>query len=85
MKVVDMFAAQLPAFAIEYEAIGELVKDNQNGKIFRDRKDLSQLIFGILLEGVKSPTLKMYHENLAKGFSQERWETYWEAFFNQIV
>ena len=31
MKVVDMFAAELPAFAIQYEAIGELVQDGVNG------------------------------------------------------
>ena len=36
-----MFAASLPAFAIEYEAIGELVQDDVNGKVFRNRKDLS--------------------------------------------
>lgn len=52
MKVVDMFAAQLPAFAIEYEAIGELVLDGKNGRVFHDRKDLAEMIFEILKEGV---------------------------------
>lgn len=38
MKVVDMFAASLPAFAIYYEAIHELVKEKQNGRIFENKQ-----------------------------------------------
>eukprot|EP00335_Anophryoides_haemophila_P000338 CAMPEP_0204821686 /NCGR_PEP_ID=MMETSP1018-20131115/56503_1 /ASSEMBLY_ACC=CAM_ASM_000518 /TAXON_ID=46462 /ORGANISM="Anophryoides haemophila, Strain AH6" /LENGTH=65 /DNA_ID=CAMNT_0051942101 /DNA_START=965 /DNA_END=1162 /DNA_ORIENTATION=- len=34
MKVVDMFGAGTPVFAIDYETIGELVKEKVNGRIF---------------------------------------------------
>ena len=48
MKVVDMFAAQLPAFAIRYEAIHELVKEGRNGRIFDNRNDLADMIYEVL-------------------------------------
>ena len=43
MKVVDMFGAGLPAFAINYQSIAELVVDKKNGRIFDDDKDLTKL------------------------------------------
>ena len=57
MKVVDMFAASLPALAIDYEAIGELVLDKQNGRIFKNERDLANQLLEILKEGVNSVTL----------------------------
>lgn len=41
MKVVDMFAAQIPVLAINYSSISELVKNNLNGFIFKDTNDLT--------------------------------------------
>jgi len=41
MKVVDMFSAGLPCLAKEYVSVGELVKDNKNGRIFKDKTDLA--------------------------------------------
>ena len=35
MKVVDMFASQLPVCAVYYETINELVKENKNGFLFK--------------------------------------------------
>lgn len=50
--------------------------------MFRDRKDLSELIVGVLEEGTsEGKTLEKYRKNLAEGFAKERWETYW----NQII
>lgn len=44
MKVVDMFGAGCPAFALNFPAIGELVKDGKNGKIFNSADELADLI-----------------------------------------
>jgi beta-1,4-mannosyltransferase len=85
MKVVDMFAATLPAFAINYEAIGELVLDKQNGRLFTDRNDLSQLIFEILKEGPNSPTLAKYRKHLSTGFAKERWESHWNRIILNLM
>lgn len=89
MKVVDMFAASLPAFAIEYPAIWELVIDqgeNQNGRIFTDEFDLSEMIFEVLKEGGhESESLARYWRNLDEGFSQERWETHWNLLMKEII
>lgn len=41
MKVVDMFSAQLPCIAYDYHAIGELVIDGENGKVFENSDQLS--------------------------------------------
>ena len=42
MKVVDMFSAGLPCLAKDFEAVGELVRDRFNGRLFRDSKELAQ-------------------------------------------
>lgn len=39
MKIVDMFGACLPVLAMSYQAIGELVNEN-NGITFKDKKEL---------------------------------------------
>lgn len=44
MKVVDMFGAGCPAFALNFQAITELVKDGENGKIFNSSDELAELI-----------------------------------------
>ena len=40
MKVVDMFSAQLPCLAFNYLSIGELVKVDENGGLFKDSHEL---------------------------------------------
>merc|ERR1712034_40521 len=44
MKVVDMFGCGLPVAAIQFEALGELVKDGENGRTFNDSEELSGII-----------------------------------------
>lgn len=40
MKVVDMFGCGTPVLALGFEAIGELVKDGQNGKVWHTGEQL---------------------------------------------
>ena len=40
MKVVDMFGAGIPVLAINFRALGELVKDGENGCIFKNEQEL---------------------------------------------
>lgn len=45
MKVVDMFGAGIPVLAVDYKTLGELVKNDENGLIFKDQVQLAdQLI-----------------------------------------
>lgn len=45
MKVVDMFGAGIPVLAVDYRTLGELVKNDENGLIFKDQVQLAdQLI-----------------------------------------
>jgi len=44
MKVVDMFGCGLPVAAIKFEALGELVKDGENGRVFEDSDGLFEII-----------------------------------------
>ena len=42
MKVVDMFSARLPCLAYKYLCIDELVEDDINGKVFKNKEELSK-------------------------------------------
>jgi beta-1,4-mannosyltransferase len=46
MKVVDMFGAGIPVLAVDYQCIGELVKNGENGYTFKNCDEL----YGRLVE-----------------------------------
>jgi len=48
MKVVDMFAAQLPVCAVYYPTITELVEVYKNGFLFSNENELAQLLTSII-------------------------------------
>ncbi|GAA6003473.1 chitobiosyldiphosphodolichol beta-1,4 mannosyltransferase [Rhodotorula paludigena] len=48
MKVVDMFGCGLPALALDFPCVGELVKDGQNGRTFNTAEDLADQLITLL-------------------------------------
>lgn len=87
MKVVDMFGCGIPVLAFNYQAIGELVKDDFYGQTFRDSDELftklSLLLKDFYLEDVCSrddiecSPLGRYRKNIKRRFLLSRWEDNW--------
>ncbi|XP_030847257.1 chitobiosyldiphosphodolichol beta-mannosyltransferase-like [Strongylocentrotus purpuratus] len=78
MKVVDMFGCGLPVCAIDFKCIGELVKHEENGLIFKDAEELSSQFQDLLSSfPSKQGKLKVFRENL-KTFQDLRWEESWK-------
>jgi beta-1,4-mannosyltransferase len=79
MKVVDMFSAGLPACAVEYPAISDLVKHKENGIVFKDHNDLAEyltLIINEFFENGFCEGLERFRENL-KSFNECDWVSQW--------
>lgn len=78
MKVVDMFGCGVPVAAIEFDCIDELVKDGENGVIFRDASDLHKHLC-VLLEDFSSSqgSLSNMRKNLIQ-FREDSWSKNWE-------
>jgi beta-1,4-mannosyltransferase len=86
MKVVDMFAADLPVCAIYYPTIKELVKDRENGFLFKNQDDLAKLLFELVVElSVKgrSDSLDLFRTYLEK-FKTD-WITQWRQISYPVV
>ena len=67
MKVVDMFSAGLPCLAKDYESVKELVRDNHNGKVFKDKTELAKQLTEVLTgfeSEERTATLRQMKENL---------------------
>lgn len=79
MKVVDMFGCGLPVAAKRFAAIGELVKDNENGVTFETSEDLAKVLidwFNHFTEESFREKNVRYRNNVAI-FGQERWSSTW--------
>jgi beta-1,4-mannosyltransferase len=78
MKVVDMFGSGLPVCAIRFRTLPELVKENQNGLIFEDSKQLTDQIFDLFKEFPKKPTIDRMKKHLEENFQKHRWDDEWK-------
>lgn len=78
MKVVDMFGCGLPVAAINFPALPELVRNDENGMVFETSDELAlqikQWFEGYPDKGSKKRT--GFSENL-KSFQAVRWDQYW--------
>jgi beta-1,4-mannosyltransferase len=76
MKVVDMFGAGLPCIAKHYRSIAELVKDGENGRVFKNKEDLAEQIAEVL-EGFHheqaTEQLRRMRHNL-QSFKDDTWQ-----------
>lgn len=80
MKVVDMFGSGLPVAAIEYPALPELVKHNENGLIFKNKEELANLLQdwfrGFPRETAIKETYYDFYKNLDE-FRKLKWHPCW--------
>jgi len=78
MKVVDMFGCSLPVAAVKFPAIGELVEDGANGKLFSSSQELSGIIEDWFVGFPSSPCEEQlrFREELGK-FGELRWRDNW--------
>ena len=75
-----MFGCGLPVAAIQFQALGQLVKDGENGRIFKDSEELSAIIQN-WFEGFPSSNNvdhKVFSENL-KEFRNLGWSENWDT------
>ena len=80
MKVVDMFSACLPAAAIYYDTIKELVLDDQNGFIFKNELELCKILKNVIFEisnNGYSQKLNQFRQFLQKQLLEENWVGQW--------
>ena len=80
MKVVDMFSACLPAAAIYYDTIKELVLEDENGFLFKNENDLCKILKNVILEisnTGKCEKLIKYRDFLKKQLDDENWVAQW--------
>ena len=80
MKVVDMFSGCLPVASVYYETINELVKENINGFLFKNSKDLAKILKNVIIEisaTGKCEKIDKFRENLHKELDKNDWVSQW--------
>lgn len=80
MKILDMYGSGIPVIAYNYPVLGELVKYNENGLKFLDRRELHEsLIFAM-----KDPELYKKLKQGALKESQIRWNSSWQSAMQEL-
>ena len=76
MKVVDMFSAALPAAAVYFPTIVELVKEEENGFLFKTEEDLCKILKKVIEEysfNGHYDKIDQYRANLKKSLNDNDW------------
>jgi beta-1,4-mannosyltransferase len=68
-----MFGAGLPVFALNFEALPELVIDGKNGKVFNNSEELANMI----LTNLENNTERIIWEDYIRD-SRISWEDHWD-------
>ncbi|KAF9229756.1 glycosyltransferase family 33 protein [Gyrodon lividus] len=71
MKVVDMFGCGLPVCALDFACLPELVKDGQNGLVFKNAKQLADQVEMLLASFPNATALEKLRSSLRRA-SQTR-------------
>ncbi|KZT58496.1 glycosyltransferase family 33 protein [Calocera cornea HHB12733] len=93
MKIVDMFGCGLPVCALGFDCLDELVKEGENGLIFRNALELAAQLEALLKGFPQARELKklregLEHQSSAKAKDGERWNTWgeeWDRVVKPIV
>ena len=80
MKVVDMFGSGLPVMAIDFPALPELVKHNENGIIFNTSGELAKSMIQVLYVD-RSSLIKLREGNIG----MNTWDYTWTNLMQPIV
>ncbi|EGC39092.1 hypothetical protein DICPUDRAFT_52859 [Dictyostelium purpureum] len=86
MKVVDMFGCCLPVLAVDFKCIGELVKPNYNGFLFKNSEGLYHLLNKIFDHNRSDENddnedgdqmISRLRKNLIKDRENDTWDNNW--------
>lgn len=92
MKAVDMLGCRVPVLALNYSCIDELVKENENGKLFDSAESLADSLVE-LLNGFGGENGKCALDDLKKRLHKARersgdgwdWETNWKKVVAPVI
>eukprot|EP01112_Ceratiomyxa_fruticulosa_P019011 TRINITY_DN6156_c0_g1_i1.p1 TRINITY_DN6156_c0_g1~~TRINITY_DN6156_c0_g1_i1.p1 ORF type:complete len:499 (+),score=106.81 TRINITY_DN6156_c0_g1_i1:50-1498(+) len=83
MKVVDMMGCALPALALHFNCLHELVQDRENGRVFKTSDQLANLLVELFSDWPKLTEVKRMRKVIES--RRERNEYSWEANWNQVA
>ena len=86
MKVVDMFGANLPALAVNFACLDELVQHKKNCLVFGDSEELTSQLHKLVKmrngqmseQSAGLPSLATMKDNLRKERSSRDWDVNWD-------
>lgn len=88
MKIVDFFGCGVPVITLSFAAIGELVKDGENGLItkadIKGEVSESQEIFRLLTQAFTDDELLQKIKKGAMAESQLRWDENWDNSLSKL-
>jgi beta-1,4-mannosyltransferase len=85
MKVVDMFSAELPVCAVYYETITELVKEGENGFLFKNIDELKKLLTRVIREYTYSEKCEDIDELRLNLKIKTDWISQWNIICSDLI
>ena len=82
MKVVDMFGAGLPVCAVGFSCLSELVRDGENGLVFRSAPQLAEQLLSLFSGFPRGEPSASRLRSLRAGvtqFQHVQWQDNWDA------
>jgi beta-1,4-mannosyltransferase len=87
MKVLDMFGCEVPVCAVGFSCLDELVKDKENGVVFKNSADLAEALISLLSKerdesGKITGDLALYRKNIK---DMTRWRENWKTQAHDMI